>query len=123
MEFWKQTALSKFPAMTIIPTCEVLCSCAAVAELRWPQVALLVLGIVATGLLFDEFSSLDPTKLGLFWLSVCVSAVGIYFLCTNEARKMTLHMAVRVCLHHLPLHGTHCLTPRGVCVHKVLLTG
>ena len=56
VEYFKQTALKLFPAMSVIPACEV---------------ALLVLGILTTGIFFDEFGLVTSMSLGENSCCVC----------------------------------------------------
>lgn len=83
MEYFKQTALALFPAMQVIPAAEV---------------SLLVLGIVATGIFFNEFAAASAVSMAQFWGFVGVSAVGIYFLSATEAEKMQFTDAVGVAM-------------------------
>jgi len=81
MEYFKQTGLALFPAMQIIPAIEV---------------ALLLLGIIATGLFYNEFTGATWPSLALFWGSIGLSALGIYFLSAAEAQKIPFNNVVKV---------------------------
>jgi len=83
VEYFKQTALKLFPAMSVIPACEV---------------ALLVLGILTTGIFFDEFGTVSDLNLGLFGGSIGISAFGIYFLSASEVEKMPFQKAAAVAM-------------------------
>jgi len=81
MEYFKQIALGSFLAMDVIPATEV---------------TLLLLGIIATGLFFDEFRAMSLQSAVFFWGSIALSAVGIYFLSSAEAQKMKFRRLVKV---------------------------
>lgn len=81
LEYWRQTGLAVFPAMHIIPACEV---------------ALLVTGIVANGILFNEFRDMKVSAVATFWGSICTSAAGIHLLSYREAQNMSFQQAAQV---------------------------
>eukprot|EP00658_Telonema_sp_P-2_P085100 TRINITY_DN9626_c0_g1_i2.p1 TRINITY_DN9626_c0_g1~~TRINITY_DN9626_c0_g1_i2.p1 ORF type:complete len:417 (-),score=85.05 TRINITY_DN9626_c0_g1_i2:180-1430(-) len=74
-EFWRQRGLSVFPAVLVIPICEV---------------GLLILGIIANGLFFCEFKGMVSRQWIGFGLSILLVCFGVGILSLKQARQLTV---------------------------------